>query len=109
MHILVLDTIHGGKEIGDLYADADNVVDVVDVYTGTTPETLKNAKNRTYDLIVAPVHMDPDHFLLSNRSDPVITHHEAVRRLLGEKIPTPMIEITGQEEKPRPHMHLPIS
>ena len=36
MHILVLDTIHGGKEIGDTYADAGNVVDVVDVYTGTT-------------------------------------------------------------------------
>ncbi len=99
MHILVLDTIHGGKEIGDSYADADNVVDVVDVYTGSTPETLKNAKNRTYDLIVAPVHMDPDHLLLSNRSAPIITHHEAVRRLLGEKIPTPMIEITGSRGK----------
>ncbi|MDP3395615.1 MAG: coenzyme F430 synthase [Methanoregula sp.] len=99
MHILVLDTIHGGKEIGDTYADAGNVVDVVDVYTGTTPETLKNSKSRTYDLIVAPVHMDPDHILLSNRNTLIITHHEAVRRLLGEKLPVPMIEITGSRGK----------
>jgi UDP-N-acetylmuramyl pentapeptide synthase len=95
MHILVLDTIHGGKEIGDTYADAGNVVDVVDVYTGTTPETMENSKKKTYDLIAAPVHLDPDHILLSNRSTPVITHHEAVRQLLGEKLPVPMIEITG--------------
>jgi UDP-N-acetylmuramyl pentapeptide synthase len=99
MHILVLDTIHGGKEIGDTYADAGNVVDVVDVYTGTTPETFENSKSRTYDLIVAPVHMDPDQILLSNRSVSVITHHEAVRRLLGEKLPVPMIEITGARGK----------
>jgi len=99
MHILVLDTIHGGKEISDSYADAGNVVDVVDIYTGTTPETLENSKSRTYDLIVAPVHMDPDHILLSNHCAPVITHHEAVRRLLGEKLPVPMIEITGARGK----------
>ena len=99
MHILVLDTIHGGKEISDSYADAGNVVDVVDIYTGTTPETLKNSIKTTYDLIVAPVHMDPDHILLSNRSTSVITHHEAVHRLLGEKLPVPMIEITGARGK----------
>jgi UDP-N-acetylmuramyl pentapeptide synthase len=99
MHILVLDTIHGARVIGDSYADAGNVVDVVDVYTGTTPDTANNSKNRTYDLIVAPVHLDPDHLLLSNRSAPVITHHEAVYRLLGKKIPTPMIEITGARGK----------
>jgi UDP-N-acetylmuramyl pentapeptide synthase len=99
MHILVLDTIHGGREIGDAYANAGNVVDIVDIYTGTTPETAEIAKSRTYDLIVAPVHMDPDHPLLTNRTIPVITHHEAVRRLLGEKLPTPMIEITGSRGK----------
>ena len=99
MNILVLDTIHGARDIGGTYADAGNVVDVVDVYTGTTPETAENSKNRTYDLIVAPVHMDPDHPLISNRNAPVITHHEAVRRLLGEKLPVPMIEITGARGK----------
>ncbi|MFA4849158.1 MAG: coenzyme F430 synthase [Methanoregula sp.] len=99
MHILILDTIHGGKEIGDTYADAGNVVDVVDIYKGTTPETAEIAKIKKYDLIVAPVHMDPDHPLISNRTIPVITHHEAVRQLLEKKIPNPMIEITGARGK----------
>ncbi len=31
--------------------------------------------------------------------EPVITHHEAVRRLLGEHLPRPMIEITGAQGK----------
>ncbi len=99
MHILILDTIHGGREIGDTYADAGNVVDVVDIYKGSTPEMAEIAKTKKYDLIVAPVHMDPDHPLISNRTIPIITHHEAVRRLLGEKIPNPMIEITGARGK----------
>ena len=99
MQILVLDTIHGGREIGDLYAGQGHVTDVVDVYTGTTPEIAENARTRTYDLIVAPVHLDPEHPLLHNRNSPVITHHEAVRRLLGEKLPHPMIEITGARGK----------
>jgi hypothetical protein len=99
MHILVLDTIHGGREIGDLYAGKGHVVDVVDVYTGTTPETAVNAGNRRYDLIVAPVHLDPDYPLLLKRNAPIITHHEAIRRLLGEQIPRPMIEITGTRGK----------
>jgi UDP-N-acetylmuramyl pentapeptide synthase len=99
MHILVLDTIHGGREIGDTFADAGNIVDMVDVYNGTTSETAEKAKSQNYDLIVAPVHLDPDHPLLLDRRTPVISHHEAVRRLLGEKLPVPMIEITGSRGK----------
>jgi coenzyme F430 synthetase len=99
MHILVLDTIHGGREIGAAYAQAGHFVDVVDVYTGTTPETAENAKNRSYDLIVAPVHLDPNYSLLAHRDTPIITHHEAVRRLLAEELPYPMIEITGTRGK----------
>lgn len=99
MYILVLDTIHGGREIGDRYAGQGHVVDVVDVYTGTTPETAENARTRKYDLIVAPVHLDPGHTLLQNRDTPIITHHEAVHQLLGEKLPDPMIEITGARGK----------
>ncbi len=99
MHILVLDTIHGGREIGDAYAGAGHVVDVVDVYTGTAPVTAENAKNQKYDLIVAPVHLDPDYPLLAKPDTPVITHHEAVRQLLGENLPHPMIEITGARGK----------
>jgi coenzyme F430 synthetase len=99
MHILVLDIIHGGKEIGSAFAQAGHTVDVVDVYSGTTPELFITAKNQTYDLIVAPVHLDPDHPLLAHRHSPIISHHEAVRHLLGDKLPYPMVEITGSRGK----------
>ena len=72
MHVLVLDTIHGGKEIGAAYREAGHSVDVVDVYHGTTPDELREAQHRHYDLIVAPVHLDPDHPLLAHRTVPVI-------------------------------------
>jgi UDP-N-acetylmuramyl pentapeptide synthase len=99
MQVLVLDTVHGGKEIGAAYREAGHSVDTVDLYHGTTPDELREAQHRHYDLIVAPVHMDPDHRLLARRTVPVITHHEAVRQLLGEHLPSPMIEITGAQGK----------
>ena len=99
MHILVLDTIHGGNEIGAAYREAGHVVDVVDVYTGTTPALLSEAGTKAYDRIVSPVHLDPDHPLPGPRDIPVITHHEAVRQLLADKLPVPMIEITGARGK----------
>ena len=99
MHVLVLDTVHGGKEIGAAYRETGHSVDAVDVYHGTTPAELRESRHRDYDLVVAPVHMDPDHPLLVNRKVPVLTHHEAVRQLLGEHLPHPMIEITGTQGK----------
>ncbi|MGA2698407.1 MAG: coenzyme F430 synthase, partial [Methanoregula sp.] len=84
MRILVLDTIHGGCEIGGAFARAGHTVDMVDVYRDTTPEVAEQAAQETYDLVVAPVHLDPEHPLLAGRSGSgtVITHHEAVRQLL---------------------------
>lgn len=99
MHILVLDTIHGGREIGAAYEEAGHFVDLVDVYHDTTPDELREAQHRHFDLVVAPVHLDPDHPLLAHRTVPVITHHEAVYRLLGEHLPHPLIEITGAQGK----------
>lgn len=99
MNLLVLDTIHGGTEIGTAYRDEGNTVDIVDVYNGTTPDLLSAAKTREYDLIVAPVHLDPDHPLLAHRRQPVISHHEAVRQLLGNALPHPLVEITGSRGK----------
>ena len=99
MDILVLDTIHGGKVIGEAFAAQKNRVDCVDVYRGKGTIDQETAKNRDYDLIVAPVHLDPDHPLLHFSQAPVISHHEAVRRLLGENIPQPMVEITGAQGK----------
>ena len=98
MHILVLDTIHGGKEIGEAFAAAGHDVDMVDVYRGTTPGAEKEAKKQEYDLIVSPVHLDPDHPLIK-KADTVISHHEAVRLLLGDNVPVPMVEITGSRGK----------
>jgi len=99
MHILVLDTIHGGKAIGEAFAAQGYRVDCVDVYRGESKPDVTTAQTRNYDLIVAPVHLDPNHPLLHFSRAPVISHHEAVRQLLGEKTPEPMIEITGARGK----------
>jgi hypothetical protein len=99
MQILVLDTIHGGMEIGKAYQNAGHSVDIVDVYHGTTPDLVSAAKTKTYDLVISPVHLDPDHPLRSQWRVPVITHHEAVRQVLAENLPRPFIEITGARGK----------
>jgi UDP-N-acetylmuramyl pentapeptide synthase len=99
MQVLVLDTIHGGSAIAAAYAAAGVTADAVDVYRGTTPDAEARAKTGQYDLVTAPVHLDPDHPLLLLEKAPVITHHEAVRRLLGSALPHPMIEITGAQGK----------
>jgi len=99
MRVLVLDTIHGGTEIAAAFARAGHMVDAVDVYRGTTPDAAGRAATTTYDLVAAPVHLDPAHPLLAGRTEPVITHHEAVRRLIAGSVPRPMIEITGAQGK----------
>lgn len=101
MRILILDTIHGGSGIGGAFARAGHTVEMVDVYRDTTPEAAERAAHETYDLVVAPVHLDPAHPLLAGRSgsEPVISHHEAVRQLLEGQVPHPMIEITGAQGK----------
>jgi coenzyme F430 synthetase len=99
MYILVLDTIHGGKLLSEAFTSRGDVTDLVDVYRGESCVDVRTALSRTYDLIVAPVHLDPDHPLLKYARAPVITHHEAVRQLLGEDLPQLMIEITGSRGK----------
>jgi len=99
MHVLVLDTIHGGKPISEAFVSRGDQVDLVDVYRGNSTVDVNTALSRLYDLIVAPVHLDPDHPLLKHAHAPIVTHHEAVRQLLGNDLPEPMVEITGSRGK----------
>jgi len=103
MQILVLDTIHGGKTIGAAFSARGDAVDLVDVYRGRdSTASASDAQEKTYDMIVSPVHLDPDYPLLRffrERGTKIITHHEAVRMLLGNCLPRPMIEITGARGK----------
>lgn len=99
MNMLVLDTIHGADVIGREFAALGHTVDIVDVYRQKSVVDTRTALGRTYDIIVAPVHLDPDHPLLHSGNAPVISHHEAVRRLLGDRVPCPMVEITGARGK----------
>jgi hypothetical protein len=99
MKILVLDTIHGGTVIGAAFEKAGCTVDLVDVYRDSSGTDAGTARATQYDLVVAPVHLDPDHPLVRSQKAPVISHHEAVRILLGDSVPRPMIEITGARGK----------
>ncbi len=99
MRILVLDTIHGGNVIGSAFESAGLTVDRVDVYRNDSMVDADTAETRSYDLVIAPVHLDPDYSLLRSQDAPVISHHEAVRMLLSDKVPHPMIEITGARGK----------
>ena len=99
MEILVLDTIHGGAALAGSLAAAGHRVDTVDVYRGEQGISTEEALRRRYDLLVAPVHLDPSHPLLSTVQAPRITHHLAVRMLLSGKAPRPMVEVTGARGK----------
>lgn len=94
MRVLVLDTIHGGAEIATALRLRSDTADAVDVYRGTGFPA-ETAANKTYDLVTAPVHLDPAYPLLAKA--PVITHHEMVRELVTP--PRLSIEITGARGK----------
>ncbi len=98
MHILVLDSIHGGKVIADHLSTCGHEADLVDVYRHADTR-LTRSVNASYDLIVAPVHLDPDYPVFHEMKTPVISHHAAVRWLLGEIHANPVIEITGKQGK----------
>jgi hypothetical protein len=99
MQILVLDTIHGGKVIADHLSRLGHDIDMVDVYRGQEGIFPEIARSRSYDLVVAPVHLDPDYALLHEISSPVISHHAAVRWILGNNFSKPVVEITGKQGK----------
>ncbi|NLA99663.1 MAG: coenzyme F430 synthase [Methanomicrobiales archaeon] len=99
MRVLVLDTIHGGAELARALRGAGHDVDEVDVYRGQAGIPIEEALSRTYDLVTAPVHLDPDHPLLAAHG-PAVSHHEVVKMVLdGGPLPHPFIEITGAQGK----------
>ena len=100
MDLLVLDTIHGGKEIGNALIAAGHRVDMVDVYRGAGALDTLPLEGNSYDRVIVPVHLDPDHPILQQfRDTPQISHHEAVRWILGEEVPSLVIEVTGAQGK----------
>jgi UDP-N-acetylmuramyl pentapeptide synthase len=108
--VAVLDLTHGGIPLVQHLANYSRSVTAMDVYGTVDKEILthlekdgiyitKNINSHEFDLIVAPVHMDPA-FMPDPCYCPVITHHMAVGELLlnsmdGSKI----IEITGTGAK----------
>ncbi len=100
MDLLVLDTIHGGTEIGNALIAAGHHVDMVDVYRGITSGDSPTLEGNSYDRMIVPVHLNPDHPILQQfRNTPQISHHEAVRWILGDKSPSLMVEVTGAQGK----------
>ncbi|WP_286879312.1 coenzyme F430 synthase [Methanoculleus sp. UBA413] len=99
MQILVLDTIHGGAELARALRGSGHQVDEVDVYHGKAGIPVEEALERSYDLVTAPVHLDPAHPLLQ-RHGPAVSHHEMVGWVIrGRRTPHPFIEITGARGK----------
>ncbi len=99
MKILVLDTIHGGMELASCLREKGHFVDVVDVYRGRFGIDPDTAVQRDYDLVVAPIHLDPAYSLLRELSSPLITHHQAARWIIGRNQSRPFVEITGTRGK----------
>jgi hypothetical protein len=99
MKILVLDTIHGGLELRSFLREQGHFVDVVDVYRGKYGIDADTALQRTYDMVVAPIHLDPAYRLLQDLPTPRITHHQAVRWIIGRGRPKPFVEVTGARGK----------
>jgi coenzyme F430 synthetase len=102
MKILVLDTIHGGKNLAEFLKRSGHDVDTVDVYRGregTLSE--EEAAGKIYDLIAAPVHLDPDYRLLNYSDTKVVSHHEAAAIAVAASVPENilLIEITGARGK----------
>lgn len=114
----VLDLTHGGIPIAKSLAAAGNEVSGIDVYRTVKPETLLELEEKYgihcsktplpasgFDLIVAPVHLDPAYpMLLEARAQKkkVLSHHEIVGEILKgdsrlSSIKT--IEVTGVKAK----------
>ncbi len=114
--VAVLDLTHGGIAIARKLRNIAGSVTAIDVYGKIDPDELEELESegiRTskdaleagdFDVLIAPVHLDPDYKMLANASKnkiAVLSHHVAVGKLLshndlGDKT---IIEITGTRAK----------
>lgn len=109
MNVLIIDMTHGGVAIASEFSKIDDYkVYALDIYKTLTPErkSLLTAKGIEFvgeefldkpDLndefmVVAPVHCN-----IKSKVD--MTHHEAVKILLENRINVPVIEVTGVKGK----------
>ena len=116
--LAVLDLTHGGIPIAKKLAALGNDVSGVDVY-GTVDQALLGELEEKYgircskvplpvsefDLLIAPVHLDPAYPMLSktgSEGKTVISHHEAIGKILQddpELSDIRIVEITGVKAK----------
>jgi UDP-N-acetylmuramyl pentapeptide synthase len=114
--IAVLDLTHGGAVIANKLTKFAGSVTGIDVYKTLTSESLHKLENEgiktstepldpsDFDIIIAPVHLDPGHLILAeaaSRNIPIISHHQAVGQLLSTYNLTnkTLIELTGTKAK----------
>ncbi|MFY1111540.1 MAG: coenzyme F430 synthase [Methanosarcinaceae archaeon] len=116
--IAVLDLTHGGIPISIKLAELGAEVSAVDVYNTVDPVTLSELEDKygirtsreplpvgTFDLLAAPVHLDPAYPMLAEArktKKPVLSHHRIVGLVLAKDprlAGTLTIEITGVKAK----------
>ncbi|MDI9609065.1 MAG: Mur ligase family protein, partial [Candidatus Verstraetearchaeota archaeon] len=104
MKVLVVDATHGGVTLSKEFAARGDEATLVDVHRTLTKEDLNSLSKffniqrdlpnpADYDLIVKPVHFPIRPF--SGFEDRVISHHHAVKLLVGDMVTFPVAEITG--------------
>ncbi|MCX9085733.1 MAG: coenzyme F430 synthase [Candidatus Methanoperedens sp.] len=114
--IAVLDLTHGGIVIARKLTKITGSVTGVDVYKTLAPESLNELEKEgikistepldpsIFDIIIAPVHLDPDYPMIakaSARNIPIISHHQAVGHILStyNLANKTFIELTGTKAK----------
>ncbi|HPC28426.1 MAG TPA: Mur ligase family protein, partial [Candidatus Methanomethylicus sp.] len=102
--MLVIDATHGGLTLSQEYAAAGNEVTCADVHrtvSKTAEAGLRGAYRLVkaipnlgqFDLVVRPVHFPKQG--VEGAGAEVITHHQAVQRLLEGRLGYPVVEMTG--------------
>ncbi len=114
--VAVLDITHGGAVIARKLKKLAGAVTAIDVYGTANPGLIEELQKQgiktspeplrasNFDIIIAPVHLDNNYPMLLDAASngiPIVSHHQAVGRILSEyeledKI---FIEITGTKAK----------